>query len=78
MTMAEQVLYDDKLSKPLAYAALGNPHLCITQIGGDIEAEATPGFDFDNLFAMLKDLAAQNPSFRAALVDYVIELSQLV
>ena len=72
----EQTIYEGYLSKPLAMAALGNPHLIITQVGTDIEAEATPGFDFDNLFAMLKDLAAQNSRFRAALVDYVIELSK--
>ena len=74
--MAEQTIYEGDLSKPLAMAALGNPHLIITQVGGDIEADATPGFDFDNLFLMLKDLAKQNAKFRAALVDYIIELSK--
>ena len=76
--MAEQTIYEGDLSKPLAMAALGNPHLIITQVGTDVIGETTAGFCMDNLIELLKDLAAKNPRFRAALTDYIIELSQSV
>ena len=76
--MTAKKIYEGKVSKPLAAAALGYPHLCITQIDGEVIGEATEGFNTDNLFNMIKDLARRNKNFRAALVDYIIELSEEV
>ena len=71
-------VFDGKLSQPLAYAALGCPHMVVTQVEDDVIAEATPGFDTDNLFLVIKDLARSNSKFKEALADYIIELSKEV
>lgn len=79
MTMECEKIYEGKLSPALAMAVLGHPHLVITQVGeGGLECEATQGFNTDNLFLFIKQLAKDNSQFRKVLVDYIIELSQSV
>lgn len=74
--MDEKVIFEGKLPKALAEAAIGEPHFIITQSGDEVLVDATNGFDMDNLFNVLKHMARVDARFKKALVDYVIELSK--
>ena len=68
-------VFEGELSKPLAMAAFGNPHLCITQVGGSLLVDAE-GLSMDVLFDYMKDKARRDKAFRAALTDKIIDLSE--
>lgn len=66
-------------NKSLVLAATGSPYLLIVhEEGVGVRHVLKTGFDFDWLIDFIKDYADETPAFRAALVDYVIELSQKV
>ena len=66
-------------NKALVLAATGSPYLLIVhEEGVGAHHVIKEKFDYDWLFDFLKDYADENPSFRAALADYIIELSEKV
>lgn len=78
--MKTEIIYlPENENKSLVLAATGSPYLLIVhEEGVGARHVLKTGFDFDWLIDFIKDYADENAEFRAALVDYVIELSQKV
>lgn len=79
-TIEKQIIHlSEEESKALVLAATGSPYLLIVhEEGVGARHVLKTGFDFDWLIDFIKDYADENSEFRAALVDYIIELSQKV
>lgn len=78
--MKTEIIYlPEEENKSLVLAATGSPYLLIVhEEGAGARHVLKTEFDFDWLIDFIKDYADENAEFRAALADYVIELSQKV
>ena len=66
-------------NKSLVLAATGSPYLLIVEEQGvGVHRIVKPGFDCDLIFNFIKELAEEQPGFRKVLVDYIIELSEIL
>jgi hypothetical protein len=78
--METEIIYlPEEENKSLVLAATGSPYLLIVhEEGVGARHVIKEKFDYDWLFDFLKDYADENAEFRAALADYIIELSEKV
>lgn len=69
----------EEVNNALVLAANGAPYLLIVnEEGVGVHRVVKDGFDCDWLFDYIKDLAEEQPGFKKALVDYIIELSEII
>lgn len=69
----------EEVNNALVLAANGAPYLLIVNEDGvGVHRVVKDGFDCDWLFDYIKDLAEEQPGFKKALVDYIIELSEIL
>lgn len=77
----ETININENISE-LQQAANGFPYFIVVQntidTKGSSRGRVTDNFDYDHLFGMIKLIAKHNKQFKEKLVDYIIDLSQVV
>lgn len=78
----EKIILEGKQAKPLVLAAIGCPYFLIvqqeTKNGTKNYSHVSAGFDLGAVFDWLKNYADTDAEFRAALSNFIIDLTQKV